>query len=127
MLNYYQNVQSLENFAIYIQQKLCDSNIIECELRLRHIPTADSLDIDYEDSSRRLVLRIYQSSSRDVRKGWSTDEPALERGRTEIGVLAAQNATEKDHLKLGGYVVVLRDEQKLSIISPNHTLSILIL
>lgn len=112
---------------MYIEKKLCVPNTVECKSRSRYIQTAESLDIDYDASSGELLVKAYQGRSSTPAVGWSTRESALENGRTEIGLLATQDATEKDHLKLGGYLVVLREEKKLSIIFTYHILSILIM
>ena len=127
LLSYYQSLESLGDVAAYIQERYCASDVADCKLSLKHLQAAESLDIDYDASSRNFILRAYQSRSPSASVGWSTSEQALEPGRTEIGVLAAGDATIRDHLKFGGYLVVLRDEKKLSIIlSLSHTVSILI-
>ena len=113
-MEYHQNLNSLVEFEAYAEHVICGPGFDSCLNRLRVIATATEVDIDYGPKDRTVTIRTYQNSAPKSSSGWSRVDTLSGSLKTEIGALAPQAATEVDHIKLGGYLVVLGDDQKTS-------------
>lgn len=77
--------------------------------------SADSVDIDYDSGSHSLILSVHWSQA-DNSEGWHEDiqKEDLGSAKTEIGVLAQEQATDLEYLSLGGFLGVVGEDKKLS-------------
>ena len=91
---------------------MCSSQNPLCLKKLEAIESADYFDIDYDSISQAFVLKTYRHQSPHGR--WNEDVKAIKDAKLEIGVLNPQDATELEHLKMGGFLVVVGEDDKLS-------------
>ena len=76
--------------------------------------TADSVDIDYDATSRSLTVTGLWASSPSG--GWSEEisKPASGADEVEFGLLGAEKGIGPDEIKMGGLLAVVGTDKKLS-------------
>ena len=105
---------SLRDFSTYLNEKICASKDPRCLQRAEAVASADYLDIDYDSISQSLVLKSYRHRSFQAEGQWHGEIKAIGDAKLEIGVLAPEVATEQEQLKLGGFLAVVGEDDKLS-------------
>ena len=72
------------------------------------------MDIDFDTISQALVLNVFHHKSTHP-EGWTEQLVGVgTAGKVEVGVLANEPSTEPEELKLGGFLSVLGEDDKLS-------------
>ena len=72
--------------------------------------------MDYDSLSQAMTLRVYHESGTKA-GAWTEAISAHQTdSRVEVGVLASQQATEPESLSLGGFLAVLGEDQKPSML-----------
>ncbi|KAK2744969.1 protease B nonderepressible form [Myotisia sp. PD_48] len=126
---FHQSLPSLSRFYGFAQQVLCRDDV-ECQERVASFSSVSSLDIDYDDSTKTTIITGYWPES-PTKDGWTetiyTPAPAAN-SRVEIGILAAQPAQNSGDVKVGGFLAILGEDNKLkpalfSFPSRHHSLS----
>ena len=111
---YHHILPSLESLSTYVNEKICATKDPRCLARASAIASADYLDIDYDSISQALVIRTYRHRSPEAPGKWQEEVQAVDNAKLEIGVLASEVATEVEKLKLGGFLAVIGEDEKLS-------------
>ena len=129
---YYHVLPSLENFNRYLQANACRTDLktrIACENEAEFATYAASVDIDFDAISHTVDLSALWSADKDAlfqRPGSGITDRAVvkyrENHRVEVGVLQNEPVKEVEELSLGGYLAVLGEHEKPSMLSPLITI-----
>ncbi|KAK2765970.1 protease B nonderepressible form [Arachnomyces sp. PD_36] len=113
-LQFYQTLESPQNLVTYIQQKICPESHPGCREHAISLLSADSIDIDYDSSSRSLAISGYWSKA-SGEDGWMEDIRKDGTGfeKVEVGLLAAERAIDPSELSVGGFLAVVGESEKL--------------
>ena len=111
---YHHLLPSLNELSTYLEQKICPPGGTQCLSRAGAIASADYLDIDYDSISQALVIKTYRNQSPTVGGTWNEEIKAIDDTKLEIGVLAPEQATEAEELKMGGFLIVIGEDDKPS-------------
>ncbi|KAH0538743.1 hypothetical protein FGG08_004696 [Glutinoglossum americanum] len=111
---YHQPLTSLGELTTYIQQKICPSSDSACHDRALSLLSASYLDIDYDTISHSLVLNAFWERAPDLGMWDDVFEIVGGNDKVEVGVLANDNPTEPEQLKLGGWLTVVGEDEKPS-------------
>ena len=97
----------------YIQQKVCGQNEL-CKVKANALNHADYLDMDYDTISQSLVVNAFWHVSPHS-DAWE-EKISVRQGSTkvEIGILANEKPTQSEELSLGGFLIILGEDTKLS-------------
>ncbi|OJJ48896.1 hypothetical protein ASPZODRAFT_139850 [Penicilliopsis zonata CBS 506.65] len=111
---FYSLLPSLDHFVDYIQRKICgESSGDECRTRSHSLLSADSVDVDYDSILHTLTITGHWSPPEG---GW-TETLGGEGRNVEIGLLGVESSNEPEEVKVGGFLAVLGQDDKLSMIS----------
>lgn len=129
---YFQVLPSLVHFNDYLQTNGWKTDLkakLACENEAEFATYAASLDVDYDAISHAVSLSAAWSADADAlvqRPGSGiTDRTVVkfrEDHRVEVGILAPEKADEVEELKLGGYLAVLGENDKPSMLLPACTI-----
>jgi hypothetical protein len=111
---YHQNLANLSEFSTYAREKLCASKDPQCLAKAAILDSADYLDIDYDSISQALVIKAYRHQSPGSDLAWTEELQQIGDSKTEIGILAPDIASDLESIKMGGYLVVLGEDDKPS-------------
>lgn len=101
----------------YIQQKICPKSSQECMAKAKLLDSADYLDIDFDALSQSILLTAFHSSS-PKSSGWTQKISKLGRlTKVEVGILAPKIPKQPEELSLGGFLTVLGDDLKASMLT----------
>ncbi|KAL8909621.1 MAG: hypothetical protein Q9207_000119 [Kuettlingeria erythrocarpa] len=110
-LHCYDLVPSLEDFVLYVAQRICPEANVQCLRRADHLQEVDYLDIDYDAISRSFTLTSFHQAG-PVNRSWTEElTPYHFSARTEVGILSAQKATDREELALRGILLVLGEDR----------------
>ncbi|KAK2855506.1 hypothetical protein FQN49_005120, partial [Arthroderma sp. PD_2] len=106
---------SLPKLLHYIKQYICQEDA-ECRDHVASISSASSLDIDYNDSTAHLMVAGYWSEAPE-KDGWTEviNQPKDDEGRVEIGILAEQDTSKPEEVKVGGFLADVGRKAELSM------------
>ncbi|QIW98774.1 hypothetical protein AMS68_004292 [Peltaster fructicola] len=127
---FFQQQPSLDGLVEHLT-KFCgdlpNDHLISCQTHIKTISTATEVNLDFDAISHALVITaIWPQEARGSKTsiaGLSEEASVHAHGRLdanehdgtiEIGVLSAEQADEREELKLGGYLVVLGEDKKPS-------------
>jgi hypothetical protein len=87
-----------------------------CQKHANSLLSADSIDVDYDSSSRSLVVSGYWSKA-PSEDGWTEDIQKDGAGfeKVEVGLLALEKANDPAELSLAGFLGVVGESEKLSM------------
>lgn len=111
---YYQPLPSLQHLITYLQQKACASQNNVCQDQVAQLNEATSIDFDFDTISHALKITAVWATGPG---GANWDESIRLHSQTdsvEIGILNAEKATEPEELSLGGFLIVLGEDDKPS-------------
>ncbi|OAX78179.1 hypothetical protein ACJ72_07517 [Emergomyces africanus] len=117
-LQFHQLLPSLAELVTYITQKICrqleDKDTDTCQSRATLLLSADSLDVDYDNTSQTLTATGYWSKP-PHKAGWSETihKPKRDTDKVEVGILALERAIEPEELSVGGFLAVVGADEKL--------------
>ncbi|KAF1981781.1 PIG-X-domain-containing protein [Aulographum hederae CBS 113979] len=120
---YHALVPDLSSFLTYINAKVCSNPSANssslCSLSLPSLRSVSFLDINYDAISHALVINAYWAGGPEKGVWNEVQEKQRSDDTLEIGVLNNEQATEKEELKLGGFLTVLgeHDEPKQTLFS----------
>ncbi|KAL8782850.1 MAG: hypothetical protein Q9213_005027 [Squamulea squamosa] len=110
--HYYGVLRSLNEFVIYVQEKVCAKRDLECSKAARSLEMAAYLHIDYDAQSQDLILTSFHHESPES-AGWNEQiKRCHNSARTEVGIFASQEVTEPEELSLGGFLTVIGEDEK---------------
>lgn len=122
---YFHVLPSLDHFNKYLQANACRTDLkarIACENEAEFATYAASVDIDFDAISHTVDLSALWSADKDAllqRPGSGITDRAVvkyrENHRVEVGVLQNEPVKEVEELSLGGYLVVLGENEKPSM------------
>ncbi|KAL6713062.1 protease B nonderepressible form [Lecanora helva] len=113
---YYNSLPSLQNFVIYIKEKLCARDAL-CESAAERLLYADYFDFDFDTISQSATLSAFWHKN-PAAEVWTEDLDNRHGSiKLELGVLANQKPTQPEELSLGGFLAVVGEDTK-----PNPTL-----
>ena len=72
----------------------------------------DYTDINYDAASSSVSIAAYQAQA-PHEDGW-TETLNIEKGKVEVGILAAQAPLEPEETRMGGFMAVVGEDRKLS-------------
>lgn len=98
---------------MYLQETVCGDNQA-CKHKANALKSADYVDFDYDTISQAVTLNAFWHAGP---KSGTWDEHIDNRKasvKVEVGVLARETPTNHEELSLGGYLVVLGEDEKPS-------------
>lgn len=110
---YYENIPSLHDLIVYLQETVC-GNDQSCRHKANALESADYVDFDYDTISQSVILNAFWHAGP---KFGTWDEHIDNRKasvKVEAGVLANETPTNDEELSLGGFLVVLGEDEKPS-------------
>ncbi|MCJ1337477.1 protease B nonderepressible form [Bachmanniomyces sp. S44760] len=117
-MQYHQNLSSLTDLFLYIQNKICGRSDEVCHAKAIEMKSTDYLDVDYDTISQTLVLSVFHSQAPSPSNTWNGNHTNSQRTSTiEVGVLANKKPTEPEELSMEGLLTVLGEDDR-----PNPTL-----
>lgn len=125
---YYEDISSLSDLVLYIQQTIC-ANDQSCKIKADALESADYLDVDYDTISQSLVVSAFWHAGTLFGKWDELFDNRNGSVTTEVGILANQKPTNSGELSLRGFLVVLGEDEKLSMkcdrrLCPSHPLTL---
>ena len=120
---FYDRIFSSRSLATYVTERFCKLKDDACVIDAQRISSADSIDIDYDAVSQSFEISVYiheppPSEKQDGPEVWN-DLISNYEGyiATEVGLLHEEKPREAEHLKLGGYLIVIGKDEKASMSS----------
>lgn len=110
---------SIRNFAENIQHYTCKPENAECVDRISALDSADSVDIDYDAISHTLTVSAFWSHPLPGSRGWNEIIPQSSNAwseKVEVGLLASEKNVDPEDLSLGGFLAVVGETDKLSML-----------
>ncbi|KAJ5104474.1 hypothetical protein NUU61_001821 [Penicillium alfredii] len=130
-LQFYTRLPSLQSLVGFIRRTAChqtEGGSAECHDHADSLLSADSVDIDYDNTSHTLTVSGLWASSPEG--GWTEEikKPASKADQIEFGLLGAEKGIEPEEIKMGGILAVVGKDKKFkptmfSFPSRNHPLS----
>lgn len=112
-LQFHSPLPSLDTLVEFIQAELCQKDE-QCWNRASSVPSAYSIDINYDGTSHALTLSGLWPSPDG---GWS--EEIRKRGsgadQVEVGLLGCEKAADPEDLKAGGLLAAVGEDKELSM------------
>ncbi|KAL8846445.1 MAG: hypothetical protein Q9221_008470 [Calogaya cf. arnoldii] len=107
-----QHFSSPQNFVTYLQNKICLKKDKECSTAAKSLEKSAYLDIDYDASSREVILTTFHHESPDL-EGWKLEVKSRRNSeKTEVGIFTYQQALQPEELSFGGSVTVIGEDKK---------------
>ncbi|KAI5303083.1 protease B nonderepressible form [Ascosphaera pollenicola] len=115
LLQYYQLLPTLDDFIPRAQLRLCHREDELCKDHILQLSSADSLDIDFDDSSNTVKVTSFWSKPFTASGLWNEEIEAAQHGasRAEVGVLALQQSTQAHKLSVGGFLATIGEHEEL--------------
>ncbi|KAL1968948.1 hypothetical protein VTN77DRAFT_782 [Rasamsonia byssochlamydoides] len=115
-LQFHSLLPSLADLVTYIQHVICGADNTDCQSNASSLLSADSVDIDYDSISHSLTVSALWSKPPEGQDGWTEEirkNNKRKSDKIEVGLLAAQKATDLEELSMGGFLVVIGEDKKL--------------
>ncbi|KAL8734923.1 MAG: hypothetical protein Q9166_001275 [cf. Caloplaca sp. 2 TL-2023] len=109
---YHEALKPLRDFLIYLQNKVCPKQDYHCSRAAARLEQALYFDIDYKHESQNLILTYFHDESPESGSWNALIKPRPNSVKTEIGVLAKEDATEPEELSLGGFLSIVGEDDK---------------
>jgi hypothetical protein len=107
-------VPTILDLSIWIQREICGEQSYPCRLRAHDLKQADSLDIDYDAVSQKLVIKaVWTYSKAEDQKWYETHLLGSKPGDTlEVGVLMNEIPEEAEELRYSGFLTQVGKDTK---------------
>jgi len=108
---YYQ-ITSIDGPIIYIQNKICDSSDVQCQLRAHNLANANYMDVDYDSISHSVVFKAFWARPHSSDGMWHDTHRKAANDTIEVGVLMNEQPDEPEELRYSGWLTVIGKDKK---------------
>jgi|SRR5579871_2113002 len=108
---YYQ-IASIDGVIIYIQNKICNSLDVQCQLRAHDLANADYIDMDYDSISHSVTFKAFWARPPNFDEVWHDTHRKVANDTIEVGVLMNEQPDELEELRYSGWLTVIGKDKK---------------
>lgn len=108
---YYQ-IASIDGLIVYIQNKICHSRNVQCELLAHDLANSAYMDMDYDSISHSVTFRAFWVRPPNVDGVWHDIHRKAANNTIEVGVLMNEQPDEPEELRYSGWLTVIGKDKK---------------
>ncbi|EON66513.1 hypothetical protein W97_05758 [Coniosporium apollinis CBS 100218] len=109
-LQYHQLLPTLSRLVSYIKSEFCSRHDSTCQEHASRLLSASYIDMDYNAISHALVINALWNEAPDGSSWHDRIERTRDDETIEVGILSNETPEEPEELKLGGFLVVVGDD-----------------
>ena len=112
---YFKQLSSLTNLVTYIKEKVCVGDA-SCASKAERLLYADYFDFDIDTISQSVTLSAFWHRSPSTETWNETIDHRVGSTKVELGVLTNEKPTQPEELSLGGFLAVIGEDKKPSML-----------